>query len=138
VNQVNTQLKILVFDDDERLPVILKKIFEQQGHAVEVYSDPTHCPLYKAHKDTCDKTSPCVDVLISDINMPNVSGVELITRQKKCECKIIDENRALMSSDDCLHEDLGCNFFRKPFNISDVLQWLEECAKRTIQHRHMV
>ena len=139
MRKVKQQLKILVFDDDEQIPILLKKLFENQGHIVEAYSDPTHCPLYKSHKDKCDSDLPCFDALISDVKMPHVSGIELIARQKKCGCKIHDQNRALMSSEHYLdsaspQEDLGCRFFRKPFNIAEVFGWLEECVDRSSAH----
>ena len=143
MDQVKKQLKILVFDDDRQIPALLRKFFEFQGHTVETYSDPTYCPLFQTHKNVCNKSSPCFDVLISDINMPHVSGIELIARQKQYGCKIHDQNRALMSSEHYLESefsqgDLGCKFFRKPFNISEVLGWLEECADRSRAHDDFV
>lgn len=131
------KLNIVVFDDDPNISTSFKKLLEFYGHSVMTYSDPTACPLYENHQEKCEMNSPCVDVLISDVNMPHVSGIELYVEQNKCGCKILTQNRALMSSgmtpeQEATIEDLGCVFFRKPLNTHDVRKWLEECASRSV------
>ena len=87
--------RAFVLDDDQILRELLRQVLEDRGYEVLTYSNPGLCPLYNEGSCHCTDGEACGDIIISDVNMPNVSGLGFVERQKKMECKI--KNVALMS-----------------------------------------
>jgi CheY-like chemotaxis protein len=134
------KLRIIVFEDDKALADLLQNVFQGDGHEVLTFSDPTVCPVLQNYKAKCPQKHPCADVVISDIEMPHMSGIELLSILKSRGCKALNENRALMSADTSMEQrnaakELGCHFFAKPFKLTDVTTWLETCASRVPEGR---
>jgi CheY-like chemotaxis protein len=127
-------LRIHIIDDDPAISLLLARVLSSLGHQVSTFPDPTACPIYTSPSCNCPQDFPCAEVIISDIMMPNMNGIEFFTLQRKRGCKALDANKALMSAAKLTHQDdikkLGCHFIKKPFSISDIRQWLEECAAR--------
>jgi hypothetical protein len=70
--------------------------------------------------------------------MPVESGLEFIKNRLNLECKI--KFRALMSADWTdsglqFAEKIGCKVFQKPFDLEELLGWLENCQKQINQNR---
>ena len=75
--------KILVFDDEPSILLMLKKMLEKAGHEVEIALNGSDgMELFKKNKP---------DLLITDIIMPNKDGLEVVLelRKKYPELKII-------------------------------------------------
>ena len=128
-------LRVIVFEDDLAVSGLLKKMLQRFGHDVRTFPDPTACPVYRNPECDCPMETPCADALITDIMMPNMNGIELLRLQRRRGCKALDANKALMSAattpqQRAAVEELGCHFFQKPFKMSEVRQWLNECAER--------
>ncbi|MBT3309796.1 MAG: response regulator [Gammaproteobacteria bacterium] len=64
--------KILVVDDDVLIRTLVKRELEKQGFSIDVASDGT------AAWSKLERTSP--DLVITDINMPNMGGLELLKK----------------------------------------------------------
>ena len=115
---------------------LLEQIVQISGHTVQVYSDPTTCPIYKDHGFECTRKTPCADVIISDQKMPNISGLDFFKLQKKRGCKALSQNKALISASDIPNDlknemdALGVHYIRKPFRIDTLLEWINECLVR--------
>lgn len=130
-----TKLRVIVFDDDKAMTDLFKKMLQGFGHHVTAFSDPTACPVYKTPECNCPCQFPCAEVIITDNMMPNMTGIDFLKLQRRRGCKALDANKALMTAaatPKLLREvkELGCHFFRKPFRLSEVRVWLEECAER--------
>jgi len=111
----------------------LKAILDEMGYEVHTFSDPGICPLYHGTGHNCLIEYPCSDIIISDINMPFENGLEFIENRLKKGCKV--KFSALMSAgwnESELHraKNVGCKIFRKPFNIEDLYNWLDDCQKK--------
>lgn len=130
------KLRIIVYEDDPALSEMLTKVLESKGHDVLSYQDPTFCPTYSDLKSECLHKRPCTDVIISDYNMPNVTGAEFLKIQKALGCKVPFENKAIVTGavlnqeTKDLIESLGCKLIKKPFKLTELLEWIEGCVER--------
>ena len=136
------KLRIIIIDDDPAINLLLKTTLTLRGHHVLTFLDPTACPCLVLKKEICfcPQEFPCADIVISDIVMSDISGIDFFKRQREVGCKTPDVNKALISgtayeehSD--VVEELGCNFFKKPFKVVEIVKWIEECAKRVPEDR---
>ncbi|PLX83020.1 MAG: hypothetical protein C0616_00490 [Desulfuromonas sp.] len=132
----NGGLRIIVFEDDPALANLLKHALHSRGHKVSVFSDPTLCPVFKEQETACPSKTPCADVILSDQMMPNMTGLEFFKLQRARGCKAKDANKAILTGSAMLPElqkevhDLGYTLFKKPFKVSEVLAWIDDCAAR--------
>ena len=72
--------------------------------------------------------------------MPAKTGLELMKDLKQRGCKA--KYRALMSGDWTesnlkYAQELGCRVFNKPFNLKELLQWLDDCSERIEPERKL-
>lgn len=136
------KMKIVVFEDEPASATMVETMLVHSGHEVHVFPDPTLCPIYRDHGAQCPKNSPCADVLISDYQMPEMTGLEFFMLQRKRGCKALDQNKALVSgtsvNKSMRHdiEELGCHFIKKPFKMTELLDWVDECAQRLQDKGH--
>jgi len=138
--QTEKKLRIIVIDDDPAITTLLKTVISGLGHHVLTFPNPTACSVYKKPECKCPQDFPCADVVIADIMMPQVSGIDFFKLLKRRGCKALDANKALMSAaittaQEQSVEELGCHFISKPFNLHEVKKWLSECAERTPEGR---
>jgi CheY-like chemotaxis protein len=130
------KLKIIVCEDDPDLGALLSQVLRQKGHEVHTFTDPTFCPAYRDLKSECPHTRPCADVIITDHNMPNITGIEYLSLQQTHGCKLQVENKAIITGavlDQAAKntiDSLGCKLFKKPFKLAEILQWIDECSAR--------
>jgi CheY-like chemotaxis protein len=137
---VSKKLRIILLEDEKAISDLLRKIIQGFGHDVLAFSDPTACSFCKSHESKCPQEYPCADVILSDNMMPNLRGIDYLKSLRTRNCKILDENQALMSAAISLEHledihDLGCQFFQKPFMINTLQSWLEECEGRISEDR---
>jgi len=129
------KLRVIVFEDNQAVSDLFKKMLQGFGHHVLTFSDPTVFHVCRDPECEYHEDSSCADALIVDIMMPNMNGIEFMKLQRERGCNILHENKALMSAvtspqQQAAVEEFGCHFFKKPFKISEVKKWLEECAER--------
>lgn len=107
---------------------------------VKSFSDPGMCPLRASGDTMCPLNHACADIIISDVNMPTETGLKFITERLDHGCKI--KCRALMSADWSYGDlqkarELGCRIFHKPFELEELVQWLNECRERIESERKL-
>jgi CheY-like chemotaxis protein len=124
----------MIYDDDQIVLDMLKLFFTGRGYEVLDYIEPVVCPLNKKPAESCDNFYPCADVIISDYQMPKMTGIELLQNQSKKGCKVDIKMKAIMSgcADDKIISQcssLGYSFFHKPFTFSKLSIWLSELEK---------
>ncbi|MGD8292279.1 MAG: response regulator [Desulfobacterales bacterium] len=133
--------RVLVFDENEALNVTLNNILVERGFEVFTFSDRGVCPLFHKVDHIAMSDTICSDIIISDLYLPNIDGLELIRDRIDKGCKV--KCRALMSttwSETDWHyaHKLGCKLFRKPFNLKEILEWLDDCAKKIDANRKLL
>lgn len=139
-------IKIAIFEDDCALRNMLIKMIEAKSsrseycYDISAYEDPSFCPFFerncKKSKNiiesdgccacdgiACSREKPCVDIIITDVNMPNVNGVDFIKAQLSNGCKV--KNILFISGE--LNEEtiskidaMGGRYLHKPFSIYDL------------------
>ena len=136
-------LKVLVFDTENSLRELLRIFLSHQGHEVQVFRDPSVCPVYRnllSEHCCCPRETPCADVVMMDIDMPNISAIDFLKLQRKRGCKALDANKAVMSGSQSsvVHRamtEFGCHHITKPFRLGEIKRWVEECAERLASSR---
>ena len=126
------KIKAIVLEDDDTIRILTAEILKDRGYDVYASSEPLFSPVYL--NEEC--TSPdeyCTTIVITDINMPNMTGLEFIEHQKSMGCKF--QYVAVMSgrwtNEALAHANrLGCQTFSKPFKITEIKKWLDECEER--------
>jgi DNA-binding NarL/FixJ family response regulator len=100
----------------------------QRGYEVLTFPEPGLCPLHAVRECPCPAEESCADLIISDVDMLNVNGIDYIERLVVKGCK--QRHFALMSgqfSDNDLARasKLGCVAFTKPLEMDVIAAWVE-------------
>jgi DNA-binding response OmpR family regulator len=121
--------RALIFDDEELLRFLYREVCERHGYEVLEFSSPVFCPLHAKSQCVCAPGEACTDVIISDLDMPKVRGLDFVEAQirKGCHCQHI-----LLVSGSCDESTyaqarkLGCKVIEKPFRLQQIEAWLDE------------
>ncbi|MBI5638880.1 MAG: response regulator [Nitrospirae bacterium] len=128
--------RAIIFDDDVFVLELLESFLTKRGYEVMTFSEPVVCPVYGRNGNKCSNIKSCSDIIITDYKMPGKNGIELLESQIQRGCKADMKNKALISGyvdAETIQEkvrQLGCAFFGKPFRLSGIAEWLNECEGR--------
>ncbi|MGR3293690.1 MAG: response regulator [Candidatus Scalindua sp.] len=120
---MDKQIRILVVDDEPRICHLIEEVLVQEGYMVDVSFSGTDAlqmiQIYNYH------------LLITDLDMPGIDGLELIQKVKKQNPEI----RAIMITGNIMVDIVTWslrhridNYMKKPFNISE----LKKVVKQTL------
>lgn len=127
------KIRVIVIEDDYALRTVISNILKDRGYEVFDSSNPSLCPIYLDSKCLCVDEHICASIIITDINMPYMRGLEFIDHQRGNGCKV--PNIAVMSgswTDEELEhaKRIGCHTFNKPFKINEIKKWLDACESK--------
>ena len=89
--------KVVVFDDDDLFHLLYARILKANQVQVRSYSDPCQYVCQQPGVETCPANGPCADFLLTDHQMPGMTGLEFLSRIKQLKCKIPDHRKAINS-----------------------------------------
>lgn len=120
----------LLIDDNEFYMDLLIEVLQEKDFEVLAFNDPLEFLSQK--EDCCSaQIKPCADVVITDNQMPGMSGLDFLKMISDRGCKLPNRCKAIFSGD-LSEEDhaqaqaLGCKVFKKPTPIHDFWNWLDE------------
>ncbi|KPK56968.1 MAG: hypothetical protein AMS21_12105 [Gemmatimonas sp. SG8_38_2] len=114
---------ILVVDDDENICRVVQRMLSAAGYEVEVASDG---------QEALAKLTPDVAVVLSDVLMPEMDGIEMIMRLRKeaPDAKIVSMSGGGIQDKEHVLEiaqRLGAvRTLPKPFSREDLLRVVQE------------
>ncbi|PWT81136.1 MAG: Fis family transcriptional regulator [Blastocatellia bacterium] len=120
--------RILVVDDERSMRELLAIVLRRDGYEVLLAESGREAI------DTLEREP--VDLLISDINMPDVSGVEVLRAAKRADQDILGIMITAFASTDTAVEAMrlgACDYLSKPFDI-DLLKMK---VREKIENRHL-
>lgn len=134
------KFRALIFEDDDAVRGYLRQLIDSLGYEVFTFPDPSVCPLNDKSTCDCPLEQACSDIIISDINMLEMQGLEFIKDMKQKGCKV--NHIAIMSGDWTPAaieeaEKLGCEIIQKPFPSKVVTDWLKKCEKQVKENRKL-
>ncbi len=128
----NQRIRVLLLEDNEDVRGLMTTLLESRGYEVVKFASAAVCPLQKTPECSCNDASRCADIILSDLGMPFISGIEFIKNQREKACKA--PYMAMMSGnwqrdEISKAEELKCKIFSKPFHIAEINEWLDEVEK---------
>lgn len=131
---------ILIIEDDQRLASLLQTGIEEAGHHVLLaYDAEMALRLLKASPLALPHREGAINLVISDIILPGMNGIELCKRIKEVMPNVpILMLTALGTTDDKLEGfDAGADdYMTKPFDFRELLARIGVLLRRTISPNH--
>jgi CheY-like chemotaxis protein len=120
--------RMLIVEDEPVTRTLLSQIFERQGHPVSAAEDG-----FSALEEI-RKATP--DILLSDLNMPGMSGFELLSvvRRKAPEIYVIASSGAFSAGDGVPNGIAADAFHEKASGLNDLF----ELVKTAPRHEELV
>jgi len=131
-------MRIMVIDDDPAICSMLSIILSAKGHQVDTYLDPTATPVIQELECHCPRDPHCADAMLVDYFMPNMNGLEFLKLLDERGCGAVKGNKAIITAYGTNElrqqlNQLGVKYFKKPFKLPEISQWLEDCSARVVQ-----
>jgi CheY-like chemotaxis protein len=133
MNTASLKIRSFVFEDDPAIRAVLTSMLVDRGHEVFAFDTPAKCRHWRSPECPCPDGYTCADIMITDNQMPLISGLDFVRHQKKrgCGCRHYAVISRKWEPEDLeqAHE-LGCMMFLKPFGLSEMDRWLDIAEKQ--------
>lgn len=134
------KLRAILLEDDDTIRNVIKEVLTGRGYETFSFDSPAICPLQLTRECLCNERQQCIDIIISDLDMPAVTGLQFIEnqRKKKCKCQHIALMSGFLTEQDKLRaKALGCKIFLKPFSLDELYKWLDEVENQIDPNREL-
>ncbi len=127
---MTTQGRILIVDDEEQMRDLLTKVLDKNGYQVSAAGDGEQA-LALLEKEP-------VDLVVTDVRMPGVSGLEALKAIKELNPEIVVIIMTAFGSIDQAVQavkDGAYDYINKPFKIDEMLLTIEKALEeRRLRH----
>ena len=122
---IESRTQILVIDDDEDILNLFSDFLKKEGYGVTSFLDPLKA-LEEIHR-----RPQRYSIIITDVRMPGISGIELIRRIRKInhDIKVIIISAFELNGED-LRNIRYDNFMEKPVHMQYLAQTIEKILKK--------
>lgn len=124
-------ITLLIVDDEEQILKALKRVIRDDGYRV--------LTALEAEEALRLVSSEMVDVVLSDIDMPGMSGLDLMVRLRRNYPRIVRlmlTGRATVAmAVGAINEGEVYRFMTKPWDIDELREVLRQAAARAIEYR---
>lgn len=114
-------LRILIVEDERDVLDMLEEVLSSEGHTVSTALDGN------AGLDCFQRHT--FDIVLTDLNMPGISGLEMAGRMKKISPSVpvilLTGWDVGLDTAELAAKGINC-FIKKPFTIADILQALDD------------
>ena len=136
-------MRILLFEDEHVIRRPLCVFLRSRGYEVLDFPSPLTCTLVTEQKCTCSRDRACADLVITDMKMPGMTGLELIRMMAEKGCHASTGAKIVISSGLTPEQavelrTLGCHFLPKPFQMQELLALIEVCELDIPPDRELV
>lgn len=137
------KIRILMFENETSILRPICTFLRAQGYEVLGFNTPKACPLLSDIKHECPNDQACADILITDMNMPGMTGYELIRIMAGKGCGITPQNIIVISSTMASEQreeiaSLGGHFLPKPFQLGALLRAIRDCHNNILPSRELM
>ncbi|AMV71175.1 hypothetical protein JCM30471_30130 [Desulfuromonas carbonis] len=127
-------MRILLFEDDRDTRTLFCIFLRGKGFEVHEFASPATCALVSADRCKCPGEFACADIIITDMRMTSMNGLELVRHQLEMGCQVPSANKAVLSAALTPEQEdefraLGCRLLRKPIKLNTLLDWIRDCEK---------
>ena len=131
------QIRDLVCDDDNICLDVLSEVLVEEQFKVAAFPRAT-CHMTLQKEACCPMESPCYDILLTDNQMPDMTGLEFLELQQCNGCKIPAHRKAIISGNWTIENldkaaKIGCQTFHKPYGFDKITTWIEVSQKKDQQ-----
>jgi DNA-binding NtrC family response regulator len=122
---MNSNVEILVLDDEEIVCTRLKTVLEKAGYQVETFTDSRQAKIrIEQHR---------FDIVVTDMKMANIDGLELfdVVKAKWPDCQVflITGFATVDVTREALQRGVR-DVIAKPFKIADFKKLIDQAAER--------
>lgn len=142
VQGVSMQTRIVFMGDKEEIGDLYSLYLRSKGYEVLHFSSPITCALIAQHKCACPRDHVCADIIIAELDMEGMSGLDMIRQQNEKGCRSLPQNKAIVLNNFTnrqAHEAkaLGCKILQKPFRLLDMMAWIKQCEQNIPSDRQL-
>jgi DNA-binding response OmpR family regulator len=135
------RLRVVLFDDEPAIRQVLGALCKDRGYEVFTFPHPGLCPLHVMDRCPCSPGTVCADLLLSDLHMPEVQGLDFVESLLSKQC--VAPHLGLMSARwspaaYARAARLGCRLFTKPFPLAELLAWLDAAEAQVAPTRALL
>lgn len=116
------KIKILVVDDEPNSTKLLKKVLEKKGYSVDEENDSVRAGELVEEGE--------YDIIISDLQMPNISGMDLLKLKRDNTIFIMITGYGSVNSAVESMKNGAFDYINKPFNLEEFSIKVDKAAEK--------